>query len=164
MRKVARLQVAVVVNTLLVIYKSPYYSICCLLWQLTFFSLQLEKDAKNDELSHSVNDLKERWLKLRHQLRLALSGQPFEISSSILTHNGNGTSLGDGPGSTASVSSCETTHETQASRTTYYNSQVILSVGVGLVLTRTRKMDLGSSSQEPDFTIEIVVLPRRRML
>ena len=80
----------------------------------------LEKEAKNDQLSQNVHEFKERWLKLRHQVRLAMSGLPLENS----IPQRNGTSIGDGPGSTASVSSCETTHETQASRTTYYNSQV----------------------------------------
>ena len=86
--------------------------------------VSLEKEAKNDDLSRKVQDFKDRWLKLRSQLRLSVSHlPPFENSVS----NRNGDSLGDGPGSTASVSSCETTHETQASRTTYYNSQVRLS-------------------------------------
>ena len=84
--------------------------------------VSLEKEAKNDQLSLQVQEFKERWLKLRSQLRLCVSGLPLE--NSIQNRNGNGTSIGDGPGSTASVSSCETTHETQASRTTYYNSQV----------------------------------------
>lgn len=83
----------------------------------------IERESKNDELATQVHDFKERWLRLRSQLRLSVSHLPFENSVS----NRNGDSLGEGPGSTASVSSCETTHETQASRTTYYNSQVLIT-------------------------------------
>jgi hypothetical protein len=60
------------------------------------------------------------------QLRACLSHLPYPENGVYARNGGGGDSLDEGPGSTASVaSSCgETTRETQASRTTYYNSQV----------------------------------------